>query len=33
VPIVTEAVEIVQKEGEQIDLHMVEIMTMMHKHA
>jgi T-complex protein 1 subunit zeta len=33
VPVVTEAVEIVQKRGEQIDLHMVEIMTMMHKHA
>jgi T-complex protein 1 subunit zeta len=32
-PIVTEAVEIIHKQGEQIDLHMVEIMPMMHKHA
>ncbi len=32
-PIVTEAVEIISQEGQEIDLNMVEVMTMMHKHA
>lgn len=33
VPIVTEAVQMISKPGEEIDLHMVEVMHMMHRQA